>query len=235
MPESFDNKMHYVHLRGSTFGVYADSCGVIERQKLHLYNSVLHNATNAVLTSIHSWIDAEGTEFSEAGGNVVALIGGKHKFSNCTLANYYLFSAIRGAILGLGYALPEDEQQDVPLMNAYFDNCIIYGLSDDINIGDLTGSQVYLRNCLLKSAGENDDNFINCVWEGEPEFFTIREEYIFDYRLKNESMAIGAGDITLCPASASIDRYGNNRFSSDRFDVGAYVWIEQEEEVQDAN
>lgn len=232
-PESFDNKMHYVLMRGSTYGVYADSCGVTERKKLHLFNSVLHNATNAVLTSFYSWIDAEGTELSDAGGNVVALIGGKHHFVNCTLANYYLFSAIRGAILGLGYVLPEEEIQGTPLMEAAFDNCVIYGLAGDINIGDLTNSHVYLRNCLLKSAGENDDNFINCVWEGDPMFYTIREEYVFDYRLKNESMAIGAGDVNLCPMSAIIDRYGVNRFRGDGIDIGAYAWVEQMDETND--
>lgn len=229
-PESFDNEMQYVLMRGSTFGVYADSCGVMDRRKLHLYNSVLHNATNAVLLSMHSWIDAEGTEFSDAGGNVVALIGGKVRLVNCTLANYYLFSAIGGAILGLDYVLPEDEVKDVPLMDARFDNCVIYGIAGDINIGDLTNSNVYLRNCLLKSAGENDDNFINCVWEGDPMFFTIREDYIFDYRLKNDSQAIGKGDASLCPQEAAIDRYGVNRFERDSLDIGAYVWVEQIEE-----
>ena len=232
-PESFDNEMQYVLMRGSTYGVYADSCGVLDRTKLHLFNSVLHNATNSVLTAIHSRIEAEGTEFSDAGGNVVALIGGAHRFVNCTLANYYLFSAIGGAILGLDYVLPEDEQQGVPLMDARFDNCVVYGIANDINIGDLTNSQVYLRNCLLKSSGEDDENFINCVWEGDPLFFTVRNEYLFDYRLKNESMAIGAGDVNLCPMSAALDRYGVNRFDRDTLDIGAYVWVEQEEETSD--
>lgn len=229
-PESFDNEMQYVLMRGSAYGVYADSCGVLDRRKLHLYNSVLHNATNSVITSFYSWIDAEGTEFSDAGGNVAALVGGKIRFVNCTLANYYLFSAIRGAILGLGYVLPEDEVKDVPLMDAKFDNCVIYGISNDINIGDLTNSNVYLRNCLLKSAGEDDDNFINCVWDADPLFYTVREDYIFDYRLKNESQAIGKGDASLCPQSAAIDRYGVNRFERDSVDIGAYVWVEKIEE-----
>ena len=229
-PESFDNEMQYVLMRGSAYGVYADSCGVLDRRKLHLYNSVLHNATNSVITSFYSWIDAEGTEFSDAGGNVAALVGGKIRFVNCTLANYYLFSAIRGAILGLGYVLPEDEVKDVPLMDAKFDNCVIYGISNDINIGDLTNSNVYLRNCLLKSAGEDDDNFINCVWDADPLFYTVREDYIFDYRLKNEIQAIGKGDASLCPQSAAIDRYGVNRFERDSVDIGAYVWVEKIEE-----
>lgn len=229
-PESFDNEMQYVLMRGSSYGVYIDSCGVLDKKKLHLFNSVLHNSANSVLTSVHSWVEAEGTEFSDAGRNVVALTGGKLRFVNCTFANYYLFSAINGAILGLEYVLPGDEQPKIPLMNAEFNNCVIYGLSSDINIGDLSRSNVYLRNCLLKSSGSDDENFINCVWEGDPMFFTIREDYIFDYRLKNESMAIEKGDANLCPQSAAVDRYGINRFERGNIDIGAYVWVKQSEE-----
>ena len=86
---------------------------------------------------------------------------------------------------------------------------------------------------MLKSAGEDDDNFINCVWEGDPLFFTVREDYIFEYRVKNESMAIGKGDANLCPMSAALDRYGVNRFERDSVDIGAYVWVEQVEEEKE--
>ena len=41
-------------------------------------------------------------------------------------------------------------------------------------------------------------------------------------------MAIGTGDMNLCPEKASIDRYGNNRFAGESIDIGAYVWVEQE-------
>ena len=115
-------------------------------------------------------------------------------------------------------------------MTANFDNCIFYGLASGINEGDLTGSAVQLRNCLLQSAGEDDDNFIECVWEGDPKFYVVRDEYIFDYRLKNESDAIGMGDPLLCPADALIDRYGNQRSLDSIIDIGAYVWIETKEE-----
>lgn len=230
-PESFDNEMQYVLMRGSSWGVAVDSCGVLDRMKLHLFNSVLHNSSSSVLTSLHSWIEAEGTEFSDAAGSVVALVGGKTRFVNCTLANYYLFSAISGPILYLDYVLPENEVKGVPLMDATFDNCVLYGNTSDLNIGDLAGSQVYLRNCLLKSAGEDDENFISCKWDAKAEFFTVREEYIFDYRVKNGSDAIGGGDKNLSPQKAALDRYGVNRFERDSLDIGAYVWVEQEEDT----
>ena len=89
---------------------------------------------------------------------------------------------------------------------------------------------MYLRNCLLRSKGNDDDNFINCVWGGDPKFYTVRKDYIFDYRLKNESDAIGKGDMMLCPDAARFDMLGNDRFASGSLDLGAYVWIEQKEE-----
>ena len=56
----------------------------------------------------------------------------------------------------------------------------------------------------------------------------MRNEYIFDYRLKNESPAIGAAypDYTL--PEAQYDRYGLPRGSTP--DLGAYVYVQAEEE-----
>ena len=133
-------------------------------------------------------------------------------------------------MLTLNYVLPKDKSYDNPLMDAEFNNCVVYGNASDISEGDLKGSAVYLRNCLLRSKGNDDDNFINCVWGGDPKFYTVRKDYIFDYRLKNESDATGKGDMTLCPDAARFDMLGNDRFASGSLDLGAYVWIEQKEE-----
>ena len=116
-------------------------------------------------------------------------------------------------------------------MTANFDNCLFYGLASGINEGDLTGSAVQLRNCLLQSAGEDDDNFIECVWEGDPKFYVVRDEYIFDYRLKNESDAIGKGNPAYCRGEIAADRYGVTRLHPDgTIDIGAYTWVEAVEE-----
>lgn len=228
--ESFENELSHTIMQSSSFGVTADSCGVLERKKLYLHNSVLHNSSASTLASEHAWIDADGCEFSDAKDGVVDLTGGKHSFNNCTFANYYLFDAISGAILTVRYALPDEKAFANPLMEAEFNNCVVYGNAADISSGDLTGSRVYLRNCLLRAKGSDDENFLNCVWGGDPKFFTVRDKYIFDYRLKNESDAIGKGDPTTCPENARIDRYGNDRLAGGALDLGAYVWIPQQEE-----
>lgn len=226
---SYNNEIQYMYMRGSTNGITLDSCN-IEQPKLHIFNSILHNASNNVLTGSYCNISAEGTEFSDCKNSVVALAGGKHRFINCTFANYYLFSAIFSSIINLDYAIPE-QQQDLPLMDAKFDNCIIYGNSADINIGDLAGSKVYFRNSLFKSKGSNDNNFIDCVWGEDPLFYTIREEYIFDFRLKNESPAINTGNTEYCPEHARTDLLGIPRIREDGgIDIGAYTWVEAKEE-----
>lgn len=227
---SFGNEMNYVYMRGSSTGVVADSSNV-EKRKLHLFNTVLHNASGSVLTASHSWVEAEGCEFSDAGNSVVDFTGGTIRLINCTLANYYLFSVIRGSILHLSYVDYDESDGVNQLMDARFDNCIIYGNSSDLNMGDFTGMNVYFRNCLLKSKGSDDDNFLSCVWGGDPKFYTVREKYVFDYRLKNESEAVGAGNSSLCPQSARLDRYGVSRINADGgIDIGAYAWVEGKED-----
>ncbi len=225
---SYDNELSYVTMRGNTRGmqVFSDD---MSRRSLHIYNCVLHNASYLTLLGVNAWIDAEGTELSDAGIYVADFVGGKLQFVNCTFANYYLFSAIEGPILNL-----ETEYEDGTLapFDAHFDNCIFYGNTSELNVNELDGMNVMMRNCLLKSAGEDDACFINCVWDADPKFYTVREKYIFDYRLQNGSDAIARGDRSMCPSSARYDRYGVDRFAGEGHDIGAYVWVPAPEETE---
>ena len=222
---SYDNEMAYVLMKGSEIGMHCSSEDPSQRT-LHMFNCILHNSSSSVLTTLNARIDAEGTEFSDAADGVVHFIGGNVHMVNCTFANYYLFSAISEPIVNVW---KDHVTEEVLPLTCYLDNCIIYGLASDINVGVLDDYDVYLRNCLLKSDGEDDAHFINCVWKGDPIFYTVREDYIFDYRLHNESDAIARGDRSLCPESARYDIYGNDRFAREGIDLGAYVWIPETE------
>ena len=68
-----------------------------------------------------------------------------------------------------------------------------------------------LQRCLLKSAGSNDEHFIDCLWDTDPLYYTDRESYVFNYRLKPSSPAIGAGDPALMNPATATDRYGVSR------------------------
>lgn len=225
-PESFGNRIEYVDMRSTSHGLLVDSTSDLSRQKLTLVNSWLHNSEKSVLTSTHAKVDAYGCVFSEAADAVVKLTGGEHLFSQCTLSNYYLFSLISNPILSLYHLLPDDLQANAmnPLMKASFNNCIIYGLATDINVPDLTGSNVFLRYTLLKSNGTDDSNFINCLWGEDPLFLTVREDYYFNYHVKEDSPAIGAGDPALIAPLTEKDMDGIGRLEGTaRPTLGAYA------------
>ena len=226
-PESYENRMEYVNFRSSSEGLSIDSCGNVQQQKLLLLNSWIHNSQATAFKSSHAWVDAYGTVFSEAANAVVSLTGGKHTFTQCTLSNNYLFAAITQPLLCLSYLFDVDAPDaDInPLMQASFNNCIIYGLADDINCPSLAGSNVFLRTCMLKSKGSNDDNFIDCIWDADPLFRTIRQDYYFNYRLQAESPAIGAANPMYITDICIIDPDGLNRLSGGRPDLGAYVYV----------
>lgn len=228
-PESFGNRMEYVDMRSSTFGLVVDSTANTDRSKLLLVNSWLHNSRGSVLSSKYARVDAEGCCFSEAAGHVVELTGGVHNFTQCTFANEYVFASDYLSILGLYHCLPDEVESDLPLMQAEFRNGIIYGSRQGINIGDLTGSQVFLRYMLLGAKGSDDDNFISCLWESDPLFYTYIEasENIFDYnyRVQPDSPAIGAGNPAYITGALLFDMDGVSRLSAGAPTLGAYQYV----------
>ncbi len=226
---SHNNVLRNTIIKNTVQGVMIEGSSNIDyttNPQLTLINCRLRNSGDLVLESYHSAIRAIGCEFAEAAGGLVYLQGGKHIFNHCTFANYYLFAAVSGPALWfahLGENFPEsDDQSGLPATTAEVSNSIIHGYGGEVSHGDLTGSNIFIRNCLLKSAGKDDDNFINCIWDADPLFYTVREDYFFDYRLKPESPAIGAADPALTLPEASIDGYGLSRTAP--ADLGAYVF-----------
>lgn len=220
-PTSKGNRLDYCLVKNTWQGVTVDS------SDLTMINTRLRNSGGYALETYHSAISAYGCEFAEAASGAVLLHGGSHLLDQCTLANYYLFSALEGPILQFGHLDAEsDDASGLPYLQARISNCIIYGNGKDISHGDLTGTGVYLRRCLLKSKGTDDDNFISCIWDQDPLFYTVREDYVFDYRLREGSPAIGAADPALNAPEAATDRYGSQRGAVP--DLGAYVYIPQQ-------
>lgn len=224
-PESFGNRMEYVDMRSTKIGLTVDSCADLSKQKLLLVNSWLHNSQANALEVNYAWVDAYGCVFSEAAYSAVYLAGGKHDFTQCTLSNYYLFTYPSDPLLWLDHCLPESlaENPTQPLMEASFKNCIFYGLPADINEGDLTGSNVFLEYCSLKSPGNDDTNFLNCLWDTDPLFLTVRSDYYFNYHVEEDSPVIGAGNPAFVTPLCEVDMDGVNRLASGPPTLGAYA------------
>lgn len=231
-PGSQGNSLTNTIIKNTVNGVYID--GENEAATLTMVNCRLRNSGSTVLTAVHSQVDAVGCEFAESAAGLVYLHGGSHTFNHCTFANYYLFSVISGPAIAFGHA--DDKTADetsLPLLHADISNSIIYGLGSDLSHNDLTGMDIMIRNCLIKSNGTDDDNFINCIWGEDPLYYTVRNDYIFDYRLRDESPAIAAANPSLTRPEANTDGYGLSRGSQP--DLGAYVYTPSEDEGSSAS
>lgn len=222
------NSLSNTEIKNTVNGVCVDEGS--EPVDLTMLNCRLHNSAATVLAARHASVDATGCEFAEGGGGLVSLHGGKHRFNHCTFGNNYLFSFISGPALAFSHLSAdaetgEDDGTGRPYINALVTNSIIYGLGSDLSHGDLTGTDVRLHRCLLRSTGSDDDNFTECLWGEHPLYHTVRSEYIFDYRLCTGSPAIQAAD-TAYPAPA--DAYGLERGTAP--ELGAYVFVPEFEE-----
>lgn len=222
-PPTMGNVLKHVIMKGSSIGMHCSANGDTTNCALKLINCVLTNSASTCLATAICYVQLLGTEISDAAEEVAYFAGGKVLASQCTFANNYLFAVPSLPIVNVFDV--EYENGTKGKIKADFNNCILYGLSSEINEGDLNDFNVYLRYCLLKSSGTDDAHFINCIWEGDPLFLTDRDEQLFDYRLDNESGAIGKGNASLCPEEARYDRYGNDRFARGTVDLGAYVWV----------
>ena len=222
-PPTMGNVLKHVVMKGSTIGMHCSANGDTTHCALKLVNCVLTNSKTTCLATAACYVQAIGTEISDAAEEVAYFAGGKVMASQCTFANNYLFKVPSFPIVNVFDV--EYNNGTLGKIKAYFDNCIIHGLSSEINEGDLDDFDVYLRYCLLKNTGNDDAHFINCVWDADPCFLTVRDDQIFDYRLGNESDAIGKGNPDLCPAEARYDRYGVDRMANGAIDLGAYAWV----------
>lgn len=222
---SFGNRMEFVNMRSTVSGLRVDSCGDLSKNKLTLVNSWLHNSQGNVLSSEFATVNAYGCCFSEAAGSVVRLKGGSHRFVQCTIANSYLFAALYQPNLYLEHVFPEEgDQSNLPYMSASFENGIVWGeIGDPLFPGDLIGSDVFMLNMLFKANGTDDSNFINCIWNEDPLFYTIREDYYFDYRLQPDSPALGKGNPSYLTPECMYDMDGVYRMSDGLPALGAYA------------
>ncbi len=191
MSTSFANSWAYTEVSNSSWGVEVAGNDDASQPQLILQTCRLRNSGDCVLTSYAAWIEAYSCEFAEAASNVLCLLGGKYLIEQCTIANYYLYVA--PSLAAVFIPIEGEYAQAYGLPEAEFVNSIIYGLSPDVSPGDFTGYDVYFRRCLFRSEnGFDDENFHDSLWGEDPLYFTVRNDYYFDYRLQEGSPAIGA-------------------------------------------
>ncbi len=236
---SFGNVLSHTYMRGSTNGITIDSTSYTPT-KLTIANSIIHNASNNLVTSINASLDIYNSQLSNAGGAVLLLIGGTATIVHCTIANYYNYDYISSPILMMQNYLSDLSTgitTSYPMSVALY-NTIIYGTPTDVQLNNYEDGSIQFDHlfdhCLLKSDGEDDEQFISTLWASDPQFRTTGEEYVFDYRLDSLSVARNAGNAEVAQiAPFDVDMLGNSRTINAQPDLGAYQWVgEASETVQ---
>ena len=93
---SFENELEYADIRNTSFGLDFQP-STPDRRKIRIHNSRVTNSSGDLLTAVNCHIEASGSEFTNAAGNTVCLIGGRHRFAHCTLANFIVLTTRQGA------------------------------------------------------------------------------------------------------------------------------------------
>lgn len=214
-------RMAYAEVSNTTYGISVFGCGQGE-PLLTAINCKMRNAEYSCLAALDASVHLAGCEVAEAGVALAYLVGGQHKFDLCTFANNYLFSAIQSGAITI--VEPAEYGIDAPLARLLATNCIFAGLGQPLTSPDLSEQEIYFKRCLFGWPGEDDDNFAECIWDADPLFYTVRNEYLFDYRLQADSPAIGAANPALSELPIADDYYGIPR----ALDLGAYAYVATE-------
>ncbi|MDR1810290.1 MAG: hypothetical protein LBR34_07800 [Prevotella sp.] len=233
---SYNNNFNYLYLRNSLKGIWFKP-SLPSPKKAVIANSIVQNTNLHGIYAINADIDFQNSLFANAGGSVVKLIGGSYTFVHCTLANYMSWwNMRRDAALTIGN-VSDDGERYIEMSRCEFLNTIIAGsgfaevvYQNKIYEAEKEISQ-YFENCLIKSAGEDDAEFVNIVWDIDPEFSNINKErnYYYSYDLDSISPAINKANPDFS-VSLPKDIRGVSRLSDDAPDIGCYEWVAKKEE-----
>lgn len=234
--DSYDNIWDHVIVRNGKTGLtFHESSS--DRSKLKMNNSQITNMSENLFTATNCQIEVVNSELTNAGGNLAVLTGGRYSFIHCTLANYITLVKRNDVCLTLSNT---ESKQTFPL-DASFDNCIIDGSFSpkqgeiQITTNNEAGMNYRFNHCVLKSNGENDEQFTEVLFGRSPSYRQKGDndnEYRFDFHPDSlTTLGVGKADLSIS-RQYPVDRCGNSRLTENGPAIGAYEFIPKEDEKE---
>lgn len=223
---SYDNIIDFADIHSTYDGIVCDSSDV-NKMKLQLQNSIVHNCQGFGLRLVHSMVNVVNCQITNTLDDCLFVFGGDVMVAQCTIAQFYPYDSNRGAAIRFG------NSKELPLYAFDCFNSLVTGYADDVVMAerDTTSQYAYMfDHCILRTpAIEDTVNIRNVIWElpedtvgtGEKHFKKIDINLIkYDFRLDSVSTAIGKA---MPLSDLPFDRLGIRR--DDKPDIGCYEYV----------
>lgn len=234
---SYENVIDFTDIHSTFNGIVCDSSNV-ERVKLTISNSIIHNCQGAGLQAANCQMSIINCQLTNTLGCCLDVNGGNVLVQHCTLAQYYPFDANRGA------ALQFANSEGHPLLFSCV-NTLVTGYADDCVMGiqndTLTTFDYVFINDILRTPEVKDSlRFKNVQWENVEDTASIQGKKHFllvdgntqhyDFHIDSLSTAIGAANVLY---TLPFDRDGRERDNAP--DIGCYEFYPRESEKTNNN
>lgn len=250
---SYDNHLQYADIHSGDYGIRCDSSD-IDRMKLKLENSIVHNMRGDCLNFTHSKVLVGNCQITNARKNCVSLTGGDNEFIHCTIASFYL-GLNNHDLPREGVAVYLRNTEENPLIKADFRNCLITGSGQDEIQGVKNESSDFnylfsysLVNTVLNEKdedyGEQLSHYKGVMWDDKKDekgrslskdknflYIDSKERY-YDFGPDSLSAAINMALYEDAQNYYPIDLQGRYRLMDGFPDAGCYEWMEGDGKVE---
>ena len=206
LESSTDNVMTDTEERNASEAIVCDSAALDSTQvRLTMERCTVHNAEGVGIEAVNTYLVLRQCQLTNTLGPCLAVYGGIAEIDRCTLAQFYPFSADRGAALFFTNAWGGEP---LPLLRLTCEGSIVTGYEDDVVMGGQIDSTTVFNyrfaNSLLRTPRvETSDSiyFSDIRWEspkdsiqGKKHFVKIDEDNLYyDFHLDSLSTALGLG------------------------------------------
>lgn len=174
-PSSMGNELTFTDLHSAYDGIVCDS-SAIDKLKLNIQYSTIHNCQGYGLKSTHSVIGIIGSQITNTLNDCVCLDGGFAEIVHCTIAQFYPFDSKRGVSLRFTDASnSKDKISYIGTNGLTCANTIITGFADDVIMGEMNDESgtytYYFEGNVMRTPQVKDDtsHFKDIIWEKELE------------------------------------------------------------------
>ena len=150
---SVNNQINHLTLKNATVGILVGDVENTTNTTLKIDNSQIYNASNIGILARTAKIEGTNLVINSAGqASLACTEGGSYFFKHCTFNNDWA-SSKQMAVLISNYRTEDNVTFPIPLNQAEFDNCIIYGSNQvEVFLDKINGANFnyQFNNCLVK-------------------------------------------------------------------------------------